>query len=300
MIRGGQFGYRTVEVKMLFWLSMSAVFAQEFGDAFEDEGNSGEFNNAEQAEMELILKLEACKETPETKDCQEFFLQHGDELGVDLEKYVLPEKVEVDQPIDEDNFEFPEEPILESAMDDSTTLDSEPTEFNKSIGLVSGVGSFQALNFIQGGPSVTIASDKMVFRTTVSMLAIQQIVPILDEDGQPTDIITQSWRLLASLEQAVLLPLDFGSSFTPYVGGTLVLWPSYVGQGSGNAVGLTANAGVNRVVIRKPQWALTLNADVNVGSVTGQYFQQVPSPAGGTLNSSGVKMGIGVYPSIAF
>ena len=300
MISGSQFEYCIVEVKMLFWLSISSVFAQGFGDAFEEEDRSAEFNNAEQAEMELILKLEACKETPETKDCQDFFIQYGDELGVNLEQYVLPEKVEVDKPIDEDIFEFPEEPILESELDDSTTLDSEPTEFNKSIGLVSGVTSFQGLNFIQGGPSITIASDKMIFRTTFSMLYSQQVVPVLDEYGEPTGVTYQSWRALRSIEQTVLRPLDIATSFKPYVGGTLVLWPSYAGKGSGSAVGLTANAGVNRVVVSQPRWQLTLNAELNAGFMTGQYFSMVPSPAGGVLNTQGLTMRIGVYPSIAF
>ena len=87
---------------MLFWLSISVAFAQGFDDAFEEEDTSSEeMNEAEQAEIELISKLEDCKETPETNECQEFFIQYGEDLGVDLEQYVLPEESENDEPIEQ-------------------------------------------------------------------------------------------------------------------------------------------------------------------------------------------------------
>ena len=99
---------------MLFWLGLLPVFAQDFGDAFE-EGTSRELNNAEQAEMELIFKLERCKETPQTQECQEFFILYGEELGVDLDQYVLPQNSD-DFDVDSDQYVLPEQLSFDEFM----------------------------------------------------------------------------------------------------------------------------------------------------------------------------------------
>ena len=101
----------TMAGMLVYVAFMNPAFAQGFDDAFGEDESSSEFNDAEQAEMELILKLEACKETPETAECQEFFIQYGEDLGVDLNQYILKE--EPTQEVEQD--------FVEQDLDDTPT-----------------------------------------------------------------------------------------------------------------------------------------------------------------------------------
>ena len=94
--------------------------------------------------------------------------------------------------------------------------------------------------------------------------------------------------------------MDLGGNLAPYFGGVLTLVPQYAGVGSGVATGVTAIVGFNRVVVNKPNWRFSLRGEAEAGMLSGQYFRQVPSPAGGTLNSQGGVYSLGLYPMIAF
>ena len=135
-----------------------AAFAQGFGDAFEeDEESSGELNEAEQAEMELILKLEACKETPETAECQEFFIQYGEDLGVDLDQYILKEEpvqeVETQTEVEQVEIEQESDGAPTKIVDWNTNLrnpDDVRSYYNQSKSAVSlGYG------YVANNPMVT-------------------------------------------------------------------------------------------------------------------------------------------------
>ena len=111
--------------------------AQDFGDAFEDtETSSSTLNSAEKGDLDLILQLEKCKQTPETDECQEFFIQYGEDLGVDREKYIIKDKPESKTtPVQQQIIEATIEPTIEATI--------EPKNYRLSLGLNAGSFSYQ-------------------------------------------------------------------------------------------------------------------------------------------------------------
>jgi hypothetical protein len=159
-----------------------------------------------------------------------------------------------------------------------------------------GAGNFQTLNFVTYGGEVGIhLSEAVSIHIGGEGYATNQAMPVLDENGDPTDVLEQSWRVLIP----VLLGLEYhfeGKVAKPYVGADMQVLPAYAGAGSGAAVGLRGRAGSNFMVAD----GFGINVNVAFGFWNGQYFQQVPSPAGGMLNPSGLAPQISLGPVIAF
>ena len=159
-----------------------------------------------------------------------------------------------------------------------------------------GGGNFQTLNFVTYGGEVGIhLSDAVSVHIGGEGYATNQAMPVLDEDGEPTDVLQQSWRVLIPISLGVEYHFE-GKMAKPYVGADMQLLPAYAGAGSGAAIGLRGRAGSNFMVAD----GFGINLNVAFGFWNGQYFQQVPSPAGGTLNPSGLTPQITVGPVIAF
>jgi hypothetical protein len=159
-----------------------------------------------------------------------------------------------------------------------------------------GVGNFQTLNFVTYGGEVGIhLSDALSVHIGGEGYATNQAMPLLDEDGNPTDVLEQSWRVLIPVSLGVEYHFE-GKIAKPYVGADLQVLPAYAGSGSGAAIGLRGRAGSNFMVAD----GFGLNLNVAFGFWNGQYFKQVPSPAGGTLNPSGLAPQVTVGPIIAF
>jgi|GEM_PF-6347227 len=159
-----------------------------------------------------------------------------------------------------------------------------------------GVGNFQTLNFVTYGGEVGIhLSDALSVHIGGEGYATNQAMPVLDEDGNPTDVLEQSWRVLIPVSLGVEYHFE-GKMAKPYVGADLQVLPAYAGSGSGAAIGLRGRAGSNFMVAD----GFGLNLNVAFGFWNGQYFKQVPSPAGGTLNPSGLAPQVTVGPIIAF
>ncbi len=159
-----------------------------------------------------------------------------------------------------------------------------------------GGGNFQTLNFVTYGGEVGIhLSEAVSIHIGGEGYATNQAMPVLDEDGNPTDLLEQSWRILIPLSLGLEYHFE-GKMAKPYVGADMQILPAYAGTGSGAAVGLRARAGSNFMVAD----GFGLNLNVAFGFWNGQYFKQVPSPAGGMLNPSGITPQLTVGPVIAF
>ena len=159
-----------------------------------------------------------------------------------------------------------------------------------------GGGNFQTLNFVTYGGEVGIhLSDAVSVHIGGEGYATNQVMPVLDEDGEPTDVLQQSWRVLIPISLGVEYHFE-GKMAKPYVGADMQLLPAYAGARSGAAIGLRGRAGSNFMVAD----GFGINFNVAFGFWSGQYFSQVPSPAGGTLNPSGLTPQITLGPVIAF
>jgi hypothetical protein len=159
-----------------------------------------------------------------------------------------------------------------------------------------GGGNFQTLNFVTYGGEVGIhLSESISVHVGGEGYATNQAMPVLDEDGEPTDVLQQSWRVLIPISLGVEYHFE-GKMAKPYVGADMQILPAYAGTGSGAAVGLRGRAGSNFMVAN----GFGINLNVAFGFWSGQYFRQVPSPAGGTLNPSGLTPQITLGPVIAF
>ncbi len=192
-------------------------------------------------------------------------------------------------------------PSTEYNSSSSRTKKSSPTRSSRMdaaatlTGKVGG-GNFQTLNFVTYGGEVGIhLSEAVSVHIGGEGYATNQAMPVLDEDGEPTDVLQQSWR--------VLIPISLGAEYhfegkvaKPYVGADMQILPAYAGAGSGAAIGLRGRAGSNFMVAD----GFGINLNVAFGFWSGQYFRQVPSPAGGTLNPSGLAPQISLGPVIAF
>jgi hypothetical protein len=159
-----------------------------------------------------------------------------------------------------------------------------------------GIGNFQTLNFVTYGGEVGIhLSDAVSIQIAGEGFATNQSTPVLDENGETTDLIQQSWR--------VLIPISFGAIYhfegkmlKPYLGADLQVLPAYAGSGSGAAVGLRARAGGNFMVSD----GFGINVNIGFGFWNGQYFSLVPSPTGGVLNPTGFTPQLSVGPLVTF
>lgn len=159
-----------------------------------------------------------------------------------------------------------------------------------------GGGNFQTLNFVTYGGEIGIhLSDAVSVHIGGEGYATNQAMPVLDEDGEPTDVLQQSWRVLIPVSLGVEYHFE-GKMAKPYVGADMQILPAYAGTGSGAAIGLRGRAGSNFMVAD----GFGINLNVAFGFWSGQYFRQVPSPAGGTLNPSGLAPQITLGPVIAF
>ena len=159
-----------------------------------------------------------------------------------------------------------------------------------------GGGNFQTLNFVTYGGEIGIhLSESVSVLIGGEGYATNQAMPVLDEDGEPTDVLQQSWRVLIPVSLGVEYHFE-GKMAKPYVGADMQILPAYAGTGSGAAIGLRGRAGSNFMVAS----GFGINLNVAFGFWSGQYFRQVPSPAGGTLNPSGLTPQITLGPVIAF
>ncbi len=159
-----------------------------------------------------------------------------------------------------------------------------------------GGGNFQTLNFVTYGGEVGIhLSEAVSVHIGGEGYATNQPMPVLDEEGNPTDLLEQSWRVLIPLSLGLEYHFE-GKMSKPYVGADMQILPAYAGTGSGAAVGIRARAGSNFMVAD----GFGINLNVAFGFWNGQYFKQVPSPAGGMLNASGLAPQLTVGPVIAF
>ena len=159
-----------------------------------------------------------------------------------------------------------------------------------------GGGNFQTLNFVTYGGEIGIhLSESVSVHIGGEGYATNQAMPVLDDDGEPTDVLQQSWRVLIPISLGVEYHFE-GKTAKPYVGADMQVLPAYAGTGSGAAIGLRGRAGSNFMVAD----GFGINLNVAFGFWSGQYFRQVPSPAGGTLNPSGLAPQITLGPVIAF
>jgi hypothetical protein len=117
----------------------------------------------------------------------------------------------------------------------------------------------------------------------------------LDDNGDPTDVIQQSWRLLIPVSLGVLYHFE-GNMAKPYVGADLQVLPAYAGVGSGVAVGLRGRVGSNFMVADN----FGFNVNVGLGFWNGQYFVYVPTPTGTPLNPTGFTPQISAGPLVTF
>ena len=159
-----------------------------------------------------------------------------------------------------------------------------------------GGGNFQTLNFVTYGGEVGIhLSEAISVHIGGEGYATNQAMPVLDEDGLPTDVLEQSWRVLIPVSLGLEYHFE-GKMAKPYVGADMQILPAYAGAGSGAAIGLRGRAGSNFMVAD----GFGINMNVAFGFWNGQYFQQVPSPAGGTLNPTGLAPQFTLGPVITF
>jgi len=159
-----------------------------------------------------------------------------------------------------------------------------------------GAGNFQTLNFVTYGGEVGIhLSEAVSVHIGGEGYATNQAMPVLDEDGVPTDVLEQSWRVLIPVSIGIEYHFE-GKMAKPYIGADMQVLPAYAGAGSGAAIGLRGRAGSNFMVAD----GFGINMNVAFGFWNGQYFQQVPSPAGGTLNPTGLAPQFTLGPVIAF
>ena len=235
----------------------------------------------------------------------------------DFEFNFAPSTVEVvEEPKEEDTFSFDEptpKPKKESKppkteYKPSTSYDkpkSTRTKKSSSNGRIEadatitgkvGGGNFQTLNFVTYGGEVGIhLSEAISVHIGGEGYATNQAMPVLDENGESTGVLEQSWRVLIP----VSLGLEYhfaGKMAKPYIGADMQVLPAYAGAGSGAAIGLRGRLGSNFMVAD----GFGINLNLAFGFWNGQYFQQVPSPAGGTLNATGLAPQLSLGPVIAF
>ena len=159
-----------------------------------------------------------------------------------------------------------------------------------------GIGNFQTLNFVTYGGEIGIhLSDAVSIQVAGEGFATNQSTPVLDENGEATDLIQQSWRVLIPISFGAIYHFE-GKMFKPYLGADLQILPAYAGSGSGAAVGLRARAGGNFMVSD----GFGINVNIGFGFWNGQYFSLVPSPTGGVLNPTGFTPQLSVGPLVTF
>ena len=75
---------------LFHYLLTHYAFADGFNDAYDEEvEEQKEYQEALQEQDESYRNtLEACKETPETDECQQFLIQHAVKMGLDPDKYL--------------------------------------------------------------------------------------------------------------------------------------------------------------------------------------------------------------------
>ena len=111
-----------------------------------------------------------------------------------------------------------------------------------------GGGNFQTLNFVTYGGEIGIhLSEAVSVHIGGEGYATNQAMPVLDEDGEPTDVLQQSWRVLIPVSLGVEYHFE-GKMAKPYVGADMQILPAYAGTGSGAAIGLRGRAGSNFMV----------------------------------------------------
>lgn len=316
--------------------AMTADVLDEEGDIFgEDEDLLGDFS-LDPAEEERIAQQKAEEErTRQEEQRRKEMEEQARRLAMEAEAKRLADEAMAEN-ASEDDFDFNFAPstveVVEEQEDDMDfSFDeakpvkekSKPkteykpeTDFNSSssrtkkssstrsrrmnaaatlTGKVGG-GNFQTLNFVTYGGEVGIhLSEAVSVHIGGEGYATNQSMPILDEDGQPTDVWKPTWRVLIPISLGVEYHFE-GKMAKPYVGADMQLLPAYAGAGSGAAVGLRGRAGSNFMVAD----GFGINLNVAFGFWSGQYFQQVPSAAGGTLNTFGLTPQITLGPVIAF
>ena len=298
---------------MLLFSLMFPVFAQGFGDAFEEqEDDSKGSQETEQADLELLLQLETCKETPDTKACQQFFKDYGAYLGVDLEQYTQPteeqqtldsvdnkeaEKNEVQQ----ETFAKPEPDTLTPTVTEATDSTSKKGEdFQQGLGLSVGRTTFQTFILNQTGVSFQKNIGNLLLRTTVSVLTTTHTFEVLDQNGDFTGIASTSQIMIPSIEEAVLLSFDLGQTFTPYAGAGFEGWVSYAGPQSGVSTAFEGIVGIDLELQSLSAWAAFVTAELNAGIMSGEEFVRVPTASGEYLKEQGVFWSFGIHPTIVF
>ena len=159
-----------------------------------------------------------------------------------------------------------------------------------------GAGNFQSLNFVTYGGEVGVhMSDAVSVQIAADGFATYQSSPVLDDNGEPTDVIQQSWRLLIPVSLGVLYHFE-GDMAKPYVGADLQVLPAYAGVGSGVAVGLRGRVGSNFMVADN----FGFNVNVGLGFWNGQYFVYTTTPTGAPLKPTGFTPQISAGPLVTF
>ena len=160
-----------------------------------------------------------------------------------------------------------------------------------------GVSNFQGMDFVTYGGEIGVHLNDWIALTIAGEgYATQQTTPILDDNGNPTDELTNQW--------SVILPLGFGTLVhfpgkiaKPYAGAEVQIIPSYVETGSGIAYGLRARAGSNFMLTDNFGFNLNLAA----GFWSGQQFTEIEdTDTGNNLLATGFLPQLSVGTLVTF
>ena len=163
---------------------------------------------------------------------------------------------------------------------------SKSSRLNASATLTGkvGGGNFQSLNFITYGGEVGVhVSEAVSINIGGEGYATNQKMPVYDEDGEDTGLVSNSWRVIIPLSLGVQIHFP-GTIAKPYVGVDVQGIPGYAGPGSGFAMGAKLRGGSNFMITD----AFGFNLNVSAAYWSGKYFTLIPDTMGGTLSNSGI------------
>ena len=186
-----------------------------------------------------------------------------------------------DRPTDPDPIDFDDRNSRKNSNKSSTKIKgpSDSSHLNATASVMGKVGAsnFQGMNFVTYGGEIGVhLTDWVAITIAGEGYATQQTTPELDEDGEPTDVYTQEWRVILPIGIGTLVHFP-GKVAKPYAGAELQIIPSYVETGSGMAYGLRGRAGSNFMLTD----SFGFNLNLAAGFWSGEQFTYIQNTSTG-------------------